>query len=104
MHLLIPSRIVGQLVANIDGITYGYELITVIFLFAIAYLLLLFFTFVRMNKWAAFKKKDPLEDPFYTEKLKDNKKMKKMKVSVLPMAFVLLATFVLLILAFNQLG
>ena len=102
------SRIVGQLVANIDGITYGYELITVIFLFAIAYLLLLFFTFVRMNKWAAFKKKDPLEDPFYTEKLKDNKKMKKMKVSVLPMAFVLLATFVLLILAFiswdNALG
>lgn len=92
------TKIVGTLVTALQ-VKYGFELITTIILFAIAYILLLFFTFLRMSK-----KKDAalLVDPFAKEvvETKKAKNKKEHKISVIPLAIVMFVAVVLLILAF----
>lgn len=88
------------------GVSYGYELITVVVLFAIAYLLLTYFAFARMNKAKANKDVALLEDPFMRPiKVEEEKKSKKKttkvrKVSTVGLSILLVITFVVLILAF----
>lgn len=99
------SKIVGVLADEQIGIgvTYGYELVSVVVLFAIAYILLTYFTFSRMNKVNGDKNVELLVDPFATEVKAEEKKSKKKvvkKVSSIPMAIILIVTFVLIVLAF----
>lgn len=102
------TSIVGQLAdTNYGlGVSYGYELITVIVLFAIAYLLLTYFAFARMNKTQANNETALLEDPFMKPALieedkKGKKKARKAKsVSVAGLSILLVITFLVLILAF----
>lgn len=87
------------------GVSYGYELITVVVLFAIAYLLLIYFAFARINKAKVNSDIALLEDPFMRpaliEEKKDKKKVKKArKVSTVGLSMLLVITFVVLILAF----
>lgn len=101
------TSIVGHLVdASYGlGVSYGYELITVVVLFAIAYLLLTYFAFARMNKAKTNSEIALLEDPFArplkVEETKGKKKVKKTrKTSTVGLSILLIITFVVLILAF----
>ena len=91
-------KISGQL-ANTStglGVSYGNELLATIILFVIAYALLMFFTFVRMNKVQGTKE-NALIDPFIGEEVKAaNKK----NVKVLPLVVCIIILFVSLILAY----
>lgn len=99
------TKIVGMLAdASIGvGVTYGYELVGTIILFAIAYLLITYFTLNRMSKISDKKDIALLVDPFITVKeteKKTNKKKSAKKISVAPLVVILIVTFVTLILAF----
>lgn len=89
------------------GVSYGYELITVIVLFAIAYLLLTYFAFARINKAKNNDNIALLEDPFarpikVEEEAKGKKKVKKeRKVSTVGLSLLLIIAFVVIILAFT---
>lgn len=91
-------KISGQL-ANTStglGVSYGNELLATIILFVIAYALLMFFTFVRMNKVQGTKE-NALIDPFMGEEVKAaNKK----NVKTLPLVICIIILFVSLILAY----
>ena len=91
-------RINGQL-ANTStglGVSYGNELLATIILFVIAYALLMFFTFVRMNKVQGTKE-NALVDPFMGEEVKAADKK---NVKVLPLVICVIILFVSLILAY----
>ncbi len=91
-------RINGQL-ANTStglGVSYGNELLATIVLFVIAYALLMFFTFVRMNKVQGTKE-NALVDPFMGEEVKAADKK---NVKVLPLVICVIILFVSLILAY----
>ena len=98
------TKIVGNLVDATYGlgVSYGYELVSVIVLFVIAYMLLTYFAFARMNK--TNKNSSILEDPFASSEVivekKTKKKVKEVKVSTIPLVIVLIITFALIILAF----
>lgn len=102
------TSIVGHLADTSYGlsVSYGFELITVIVLFAIAYLLLTYFAFARMNKAKANSEIALLEDPFarpikVEEETKGKKKVKKeRKVSTVGLSILLIITFVVIVLAF----
>lgn len=102
------TSIVGHLADTSYGlsVSYGFELITVIVLFAITYLLLTYFAFARMNKAKANSEIALLEDPFarpikVEEETKGKKKVKKeRKVSTVGLSILLIITFVVIILAF----
>lgn len=92
-------KITGQL-ANTStglGISYGNELLSTIILFVIAYLLLMYFTFVRMSKEAKNKDAKLLVDPFVSEEVKASEKK---NAKTLPMVIALVILFVSLILAY----
>lgn len=95
------TKIAGQL-ANATyglGVTYGNELVGTIVVMAIAYLLIVYFAFSKMNK----KSDSVLTDPFYSDKATPTKKAARMpihKISVIPMAITIFALFVVLVLAF----
>ena len=91
-------KITGQL-ANTStglGVSYGNELFATIILFVIAYLLLMFFTFTRMNKVSG-NKENALVDPFMGEEIKaaDKKNAK-----TLPLIICIIILFVSLIMAY----
>lgn len=91
-------RINGQL-ANTStglGVSYGNELLATIIFFVIAYALLMFFTFVRMNKVQGTKE-NALVDPFMGEEVKAADKK---NVKVLPLVICVIILFVSLILAY----
>lgn len=102
------TSIVGHLVDTSYGlsVSYGFELVTVVVLFAIAYLLLTYFAFARMNKAKVNSAIALLEDPFARPikvegDTKGKKKAKKeKKVSTVGLSILLIITFVVLILAF----
>lgn len=102
------TSIVGHIVDTQYGlgssVTYGYELVTVIVLFAIAYLLLTYFAFARMNKAKNNSDIALLEDPFMRpiveEDKKSKKKAKNRRVSTVGLSLLLVITFVTLILGF----
>lgn len=84
------------------GITYGYELVGAIVLFALAYLLLLFFTFGRMDKELYLEEGQALVDKFdtYKEKKVSNTKKVKPNVDTTALAIILFLMFIVTILAF----
>lgn len=94
--------IVGNFV-EILGVSYGFDLISTLIIFTIAYLLFTYFIFSRMNKVSGSKNVDILDDPFALV-LEDGKKEKKRKkdnnVSTTGLIIVLSITFLVLILAF----
>lgn len=98
------TKIVGVLADSSIGVgvTYGYELVGTIILFAISYLLITYFALARMSKVKDDKNVALLVDPFATEKVEEKKSKKKdsKKISVLPLVIVLVITFITLILAF----
>lgn len=92
------TRISGQL-ANTStglGVSYGNELFATIILFVIAYVLLMFFTFVRMNKVQGTKE-NALVDPFMGEEVKAADKK---NARVLPLVLCIIILFVSLIMAY----
>ncbi len=92
------TRISGQL-ANTStglGVSYGNELFATIILFVIAYVLLMFFTFVRMNKVQGTKE-NALVDPFMGEEIKAADKK---NARVLPLVLCIIILFVSLIMAY----
>lgn len=92
------TRISGQL-ANAStglGVSYGNELLATIILFVIAYVLLMFFTFVRMNKVQGTKE-NALVDPFMSEEVKAADKK---NARVLPLVLCIIILFVSLIMAY----
>ena len=97
------TLIVGSLVEVLKNVNYGFDLISTVIIFTIAYLLLTYFTFSRMNKVKESKNVDVLNDSFALV-LEDNKKDKKSKkdnsVSTMGLIIVLSLTFLMLILAF----
>lgn len=82
------------------GIGYGSNLVPVVIAFVLAYVLLLTFTFIRMNKIANDKNVALLEDPFASTVEVTKKKGKNVVVNTLPLVITLVITFVLLILGF----
>lgn len=93
------SKITGQLVSSSTGlgISYGNELLSTIILFVIAYLLLMYFTFTRMNKEKDNKDAKLLVDPFISEEVKANEKKKE---KTLPLIISIIILFVSLVLAY----
>ena len=92
-------KITGQL-ANTStgiGVSYGNELLSTIILFAIAYILLMFFTITRMSKVEGSKNASLIEDPFKGEEIKE-KELKNVKT--LPMIIALIVLAISLILAY----
>ena len=92
-------KISGQL-ANAStglGVSYGNELLATIILFVIAYLLLMFFTFMRMNKVQG-SKENALVDPFMSEEVKAQDKK---NAKTLPLIISIVILFVSLILAYT---
>lgn len=90
------SKITGYLVSTL-GVSYGFELISTIILFAISYLLLVTFIVMRYTKLAKNKKKEELEDLFTTEIVETKKSSKNVKT--LALSIVLVITFVVAILS-----
>ena len=83
------------------GLAYANELMATIILFAIAYILLTYLTFARMNSVA--KKKDValLEDPFATVVEEKTKKGKKNNsVNIVPLVVILVVLLLNLVLGF----
>lgn len=101
-------KVVGQMTdaTTALGISYNYEKMGIAVIFIIAYLLLCYFAFGRLNK--AIKEEEALVDPFITviPEAKPKKKGKKVvparKVKILPMAITLLVGFIILALAFTN--
>ncbi|MCH5166712.1 MAG: hypothetical protein J1F35_02355 [Erysipelotrichales bacterium] len=98
-------KITGILVdaKNGLGVSYGYELLATVILFAVTYLVLTYFTFARMNKNNGKKGVALLVDPFATvlvEEKKTKKSKKDSNVSTVGLVIVLAVTFVSIILAF----
>lgn len=84
---------------SVLGITYGNELFIVLCLGGIAYLALMLFTFIRMNKKEAVAFVDPFAPATEAKAVKAETK-KVAKVSSIPMITVLIALFVVVILGF----
>lgn len=95
-------RISGILASTTEGlgVGYGFELLATIILFAVAYLVLTYFTFVRMNKVKKDKKAELLVDPFASTIETKTKGKKERKVSTLGLSIILAVTFIIIILAF----
>lgn len=92
-------KIAGQL-ANAQsglGVSYGNELLSTVILFVIAYLLLMYFTFSRMNKEAKNKDIEIINDPFKSSEVKEADKK---KVKTLPLVIAIIVLFVSLGLAY----
>lgn len=100
----VSAVFVNAQVNNGKGLGLGYanELMGTLILFAIAYILLTYLTFARMN--AVSKKKDVafLDDPFVTvvEEKTSKKKKDSKGVSILPIAIILGVLFLNLVLGF----
>ncbi len=82
------------------GLAYANELMATVIIFAIAYILLTYLTFARMNSLA--KKKDVayLEDPFATVVEEKTKKGKKNSVNIVPLVVILVVLLLNLVLGF----
>ena len=100
-------KVVGQLVdaqAGL-GVAYNYETMGIAVIFIIAYLLLCYFVFGRLNK--KYKEEELLVDPFITvipeEKVKKKgKKVVRKKVNTLPLAITLIISFIIIAMAFTN--
>lgn len=85
------------------GLEYGFELVGAIVLFALAYCLLVYFAFNRIDKSRDIQKEDLLVDPFDTyveSEIAKKKEKKEQQVSIVPLAITLVITFIVTILAF----
>ncbi len=100
------GKVVGAMVdANYGiGVSYGFEMMGTIVLFAISYLLLTYFTLVRMSKISGKKvEAEVLVDPFASSIVEDKKSKKKTtakKVSVLPLVIILVLVLLNTVLAY----
>lgn len=97
------TKIVGTLANTTNGlgVTYGYETLGVLIIAIIAYIMLLFFTFGRIDKNKKSKELSLLEDPTIRVCEKEVKgKKKKSKVSIIPISILLFITFAMLLVAF----
>ena len=102
------SKVVGQMVTSstVSGLVsaYNYEMMGIGVIFVLAYILLLYFVFARLNK--TVKENELLEDPFITviPEAKVVKKGKKVvapkKVKVLPLAISMIVIFVIIAMAY----
>lgn len=98
---LYSPKIGGFLFESFPELTYGYELLSLIILFVIAYVLLAYFTISRMSKISKNDKTELLVDPFAKEVPKSSKKSAKVSnVTTLPIAIILFILFAILILAY----
>lgn len=100
-------KIVGNLTdaTTALGVAYNYDKMGIAVIFIVAYLLLCYFAFARLNK--AVKENEALVDPFITVipeekavKKKGKKVVVKRKVKVLPLAITLIVAFIIIALAF----
>ena len=96
------TRIVGQVASSGSssgalGVGYAYEITGVLVIAALAYIALLFFTFMRLDK---NEKAEKLEDKFASEVVVDKKAKAKKKTNIIPGAIVLGLLALLIILGF----
>lgn len=94
------TKIVGSLINTSYGmgsanVTLGFERISVIILFVVALLLLVYFAISRLSK-----KDAPVTDMFASEKIKTNGDAKKVRVNVTPLAILMVLLLVIAILAY----